>query len=58
MFFFKNYAENETERFVADLFLFFKKALYQVQENGLQLSLSHFRYSSTWQTIKTKYIKH
>ena len=30
MFFFKNYAENEAGRLVQDLFLFFKKALYDV----------------------------
>ena len=44
--FFKNHAENEAERLVLDLFLFFKKALYEIKAYGLQLS---------WQTIKTKY---
>ena len=57
MFFFKNHAENEAGRLVPDLFLFFKKALYEVKANDLQLSSNHFRQSSTWQTNKTKYIK-
>ena len=52
MFFFKNYAENETKRLIPDLFLFFKKPLYEVKGNGMQLSFNHFRQSSTWQTIK------
>ena len=41
--FFKNYAENEAGRLVLYLFLFFKKALYEVKANGLQLSFNHFR---------------
>ena len=57
IFFFKNNAENEAGRLVPDLFLFFKKALYEVKASGLQLSFNHFRQSSTWQTIKTKYVK-
>ena len=39
-FFFKNHAENETERLVPDLFLFLKKALYEVKASGLQLRLN------------------
>ena len=31
---FKNHAENEAERLVLDLFLFFIKALYKVQASG------------------------
>ena len=31
---FKNHAENEAERLVPDLFLFFIKALYKVQASG------------------------
>ena len=37
IFFFKNHAENEAGRLVLDLFLFFKKALYEVKACGLQL---------------------
>ena len=37
-FFFKNHAENKTERLVPDLFLFCKKALEEVEASGLQLS--------------------
>ena len=35
IFFFKNYAENETGKLVPDQFLFFKKALYEVKASGL-----------------------
>ena len=57
MILFKKYAENEAGIQVPDHFLFFKKALYGVKINGLQLSSNHFGQSSTRQTIKTKYIK-
>ena len=57
IFFFKNHAQNETGRLVPDLFLFFKKALYEVNASGLKLSFNQFRQSSTWQTIKTKNMK-
>ena len=40
MFFFKNHTENKAERLVRDLFLFFKKALYEVKASGLQLSFN------------------
>ena len=30
----KNHVENETERIVPDLFLFLKKALYEVKASG------------------------
>ena len=43
IFFFKNHAENEAGRLVPDLFLFFKKALYDVKANGMQLRFNHFR---------------
>ena len=43
IFFFKNDTENKAGRLVPDLFLFFKKALYQVNASGLQLSLNQFR---------------
>ena len=35
MFFFKNHAENERARLFPDLFLFFKKALYEVKASDL-----------------------
>ena len=35
--FFKNHAENEEEKVVLDLFLRFKKALYEIIASGLQL---------------------
>ena len=46
-FFFKNHAENEAGRLVTDLFLYFKKALYDVKSSGLQLNTNIFRLSST-----------
>ena len=42
-FFFKNHAENEPGRLFPELFLFFKKALWEVKGNGPQLSFNHFR---------------
>ena len=41
--FFKNYAKNELGRLVPDLFLFFKKALYEVKANALRLSFNIFQ---------------
>ena len=38
-------------------FFFFFLVLYEVKARGLQFYFNHFRLSSTWQTIKTKYIK-
>ena len=35
MFFFRNHAENVGRGLVPDLFLLFKKALYEVKANGL-----------------------
>ena len=43
MFLFKNHAQNEEVRLVPDLFLFFKKALYQVKASRLQLGSNIFR---------------
>ena len=43
IFFFKNHAENAEGRLVANLFLFFKKALYKVKASGLRLSFNIFR---------------
>ena len=38
--FFKNHAENKAGKLVPDLFLFFKKALYEVKASGQQLSFN------------------
>ena len=43
IFFFKNHAEKETEKLFPDLFLFFEKALYEVNASGMQLSFNQFR---------------
>ena len=43
VFFFKIQAENKAERLVPDLFLFFKKDLYEVKPSGLQFSFNIFR---------------
>ena len=40
---FKNHAQNEDGRLFPDLFLFFKKALYQVKASGLRLSSNILR---------------
>ena len=48
IFFFKNHQENKTRRLVPGLFLFFKKALYEIKASGLQLSFNRFWQSSTW----------
>ena len=37
-FFFMSPAKNEAGRLVPDLFLFFRKALYEVKASGLQIS--------------------
>ena len=41
--FFKNHAQNEVERLVPDVFLFFKKALQEAKASGLQPSFNIFR---------------
>ena len=43
IFFFGNHAENEAGKKVPNIFLFFKKALYEVKTSGRQLSLNIFR---------------
>ena len=43
IFSFKSHSENEAEILVPDLFLFFKKALFEVKANGPLLSFNHFR---------------
>ena len=50
--FFRNNAENEIEKIDPDLFLLFKKDLYEVKTGGLQLSFNIYRHPSTWHTIK------
>ena len=40
--FFKKHAENETERLIPDLFLFFKKALHEVKASDLQPGFNIF----------------
>ena len=40
--FFKNHAEKEAGRLVPNLFLFFKKALYEEKRSGLQFSVNIF----------------
>ena len=41
--FFKDYAENEARRLVRDIFLFFRRAQYEVKASGQQLSFYIFR---------------
>ena len=40
-FFFKNHGENKAGKLVPDLFLFFRKALFEVNASGLELSIFH-----------------
>ena len=42
-FFFKNFVKNEAKRVLPDLFLFFKKALYELSARSLQLSFIIFQ---------------
>ena len=39
----RNHAENETVRLVPDVFLFFKKALFEVKASALQFSFNILR---------------
>ena len=55
--FLQNHAENEAERLVPDMFLFFKKDLCGIIIIGLQFSFSKFRQPSTWHTMKTNCIR-
>ena len=41
LFVFKNHAENGSKKLVRDLFLFFKKALYEIKSSGLQFSFQY-----------------
>ena len=45
--FFKSRAENETGILVPDLFLFLRKALFEVKASGLHLNFNIFRLPST-----------
>ena len=42
IFFLKTHTENEARRLVPDLFLCFKRALYEAIASGLQLSFNIF----------------
>ena len=42
MFFFKNHGEDMAGRLVPDLFVFLKKALYEVKASGLKHSFNIF----------------
>ena len=42
IFFFKNFVENGTERVFPDLFLFFKKALFELNVVVCSLALLYF----------------
>ena len=42
-FFLKNHSQNEAGGLVPGLFLFFKKALYEVKASGVQLSFNMLR---------------
>ena len=39
--FLQNHGENEAGKLVPDLFLFFRKALFEVNASGLELSIFH-----------------
>ena len=41
--FFQTQAENDKVKLVPDIFLFFKKALYEVEASGLQLCFNIFQ---------------
>ena len=57
MYFFKNQAENEAERIVPDLFLFFKNALNEVEQVICTLVSISFNSSRLGRTIKRNCIK-
>ena len=52
MFFFENHKENEAGRLVPDLFLFFKKALYEVKANVCSLVLMTFNSAEPGKQLK------
>ena len=49
--------QNEADRLVSDLFLIFKRILYQLKASGCQLIFHIFRQSSSWHVIKANCIK-
>ena len=49
--------KNEAERLVSDLFLIFKRILYELKASGFQLIFHIFPQSSTWHVIKANCIK-
>ena len=53
----QNLAQNDARRLVPDLFLFFRKALYEAKAIGLHLSFNLFRESPIWHTIQTNCTK-
>ena len=57
MFIFKNHIENEAGRLALELFLYFKKTLYEAIASGLRLSFSIFWLPSTWHNINTNCMK-
>ena len=57
IFLFRNHADNMSGRLVPVLFLFNKKALYEVNAIVLGLSFNISQYPSTCHTIKTNCIK-
>ena len=56
--FLKNNKENEVTKLVPDLFLFFRKTLYDVKENGLHLSFNIFKQFVSWTNHKSKLYKY
>ena len=42
IFFFKNYAENESGELVSELFLFFEKPIYEVKASYLNVNFNIF----------------
>ena len=55
--FLQNYAKNDAERPVPDLFLFFEKALPEVKASGLRFCCKIFRQNSIWHAINTNCIE-
>ena len=53
----RNVFFKKSSRLVPDLFLFFKKALYEIKASGPHLSFNIFGYTLTWHTTKNKLYK-
>ena len=58
IFFFKNYAKNEAGELNPDLFLFFRKALYEVKASILQLNFNIFQWSSLIYNTSARHERH